>query len=334
MGYGTYSTSAYAKSTGAKIASGSTFSYDRTARSTGVYKAHESVDPKKLNADKKNLREARDNVDNPNTVPVVVGFDSTGSMRNTPRVVQQKLTTLFGLLVRQGYLESPAVSVATYGDAYCDRVPLQISQFEADNRVDDALDNLILEGGGGGNGGETATLLWYYLNKHVVTDAWEKRNKKGYLFLIADEIALDLKPSHVVDYIGDEPPADTTKLTVANIAKELQEKWDVYILLMDNDSAHWQGSYEFYKKLFGDKHVVVLENDETVSETIGAMIGRLENDDLDDDELINDLVAEGATKAVAEKTARSLAKISGAPKGAVAKANVDVAPAEADVDFL
>lgn len=335
MGYGTYSTSNYAKATSARISSGTAFSYDRTAKSTGRYKAHETLDPTKLNSVGKNIREAFDNSENPTTVPIVVGFDSTGSMRNSPRVIQEKLNTLFGLLLRKGYLEYPTLSIASYGDAYRDRVPLQISQFEIDDaKIGENLNNLFLEGGGGGNGFETASLLWYYAANHIVTDAWEKRNKKGYMFIIADEIAGDLRPDQIATFIGDEAPA-ASELTVGKLAAAVQEKWDVYILLMDNESAHWQGSYEFYKKLFGDKHVVILENDETVSETIGAMIGRLENDDLDDDELINDLVAEGATKAVAEKTARSLAKISGgAPRGAVAKANVDVAPAAADVDFL
>lgn len=333
MGGGSYSASHYAAHTASKIAAGTTFSYDHTARATGRYTAHESVDPKKLNAAGKNVREAFDNPDNPNTTPLVVAFDSTGSMRNTPRIVQRKLTTLFGLLVRKGYLDSPAVSVATYGDAYCDRVPLQISQFEANNAIDDALDNLILEGGGGGNGYETATLLWYYMNNHVVTDAWNKRGKKGYFFMIADEIAGPLRPEHISEFIGDEAPK-TADLTAEAIAKQLQEKWEVFVLLVDNSAAAMQGSHKFYGNLFGANNVIVIENDENVSELIGALVGKLENDDLDDDELVDDLVAVGASREAADKTAKALAKVGGTRVGgSVAVTGLDVPLGAEEVTF-
>jgi hypothetical protein len=303
-------------------------------KSTGIYKAHDELDPKKLNSAGKNIRESRDR-NGVDSLALTVAFDSTGSMANSPRIVQEKLANLFGLLIRKGYVgeQNPQLMISTYGDAYCDRLPLQASQFESSNAVDDALDHLVLEGGGGGNGFETASLLWYYMNKHVVTDTWEKRGKKGYFFMIADETAGDLLPEHIVKFVGDEaPPA--SELTAKKLAAELQEKWEVFVLLIDNSSAHWQGSQKHYSELFGAKNVIILENDETVSETIGAVIGRMENDDLDDDELIDDLISEGATKNVAQKTVNALAKLGNAPKGSVAKANINVAATDAGVEFI
>lgn len=314
MGSGTYSAATYMAGAGARVAAGTNFTYDRTVRSTGNYKAHELVDPKKKNKAGKNVREAFDSADHPVTLPVVAAFDSTGSMAGTPRTVQKKLTNLFGLLVRKGYTGDayPQLAISTYGDAFCDRVPLQISQFEANNAVDDALDALYLEGGGGGNGGETATLLWYYLANHVDTDAYNKRGKKGYFFMIADEIALGLEPDQIERFIGvsGETPARET-LTAKALADKLQEKWEVYVLLVDNSTAHWQKSQEFYTNLFGKNNVIIVENDETVVETIGAVIGKRENDDLDDTELLDDLVAEGADKSIAAKTLKAVAHIGG-----------------------
>ena len=323
MGFGSYSSASYARTTGAKIASGTTFSYDSTARSTGTYAAHETLDPTKKNADGKLIRESRDSVEHPNSVPIVVGFDATGSMGSVPRVVQQKLSGLFGLLTRKGYVEDPQVSISAYGDVDTDRVPLQISQFESSNAVDDNLDNLFLEGNGGGNMKESASVLWYYLNNHVETDAWQKRGKKGYLFVIADEVSGGLTPEQVKRFIGsDEPVGD---LSVTGIANELKKKWDVYILLIDNSSAKMQGSENFYGNLFGKDHVLIIENPETISETIGAALGRLENGDLDEDDLIDDLVAIGATKTDALAAAKSVAKIGGGGRGTLAKGNVNLA---------
>lgn len=335
MGYGSYSTSSYSSTIGAKIASGTSFAYDSKVRSTGAYKAHETLDPTKQNKAGLNIREARDSVEHPNTVPIAIGLDVTGSMADTPRLVQQSLSKLFGLLNRKGYCEDPALQISAYGDAFSDYVPLQVSQFESSNNLDMHLDNLYLEGHGGNNGGETASLLWYYLNNHVATDAWEKRGKKGYFFLIADEVALDLNSSIIKKYVGvDEAPADS-QLTAKALAEQLKEKWEVFVLLLDNGSAFRQGSKKFYTDLFGAQHLIILEDDTTVAETIGAIVGRMENDDLDDDELIDDMVGEGISKEVAAKAAKAVAKVgSGTVNGSVAKTGLTIKEDDGGVEFL
>lgn len=323
MGGGAWSANVYSSSTRAKISAGTTFGYDRTAKSTGSYKAHEALDPKGVNATGVNIRESRDNTEHPNSVPIVVGFDATGSMGSVPRTVQEKLAGLFGLLLRKGYVEDPQISVAAYGDAYCDRVPLQISQFESDNRIDDNLDKLFLEGGGGGNNGETQTLLWYYLAHHTATDAWEKRGKKGYLFVIADERALDLRPEHVKDFIGDGQPVGD--LTAAGLIKEVQKKWDVVILLINNGTAKMQGSEEHYKQLVGKNNVLVVEDPSSIAETIGLAIGVKEGT-VDSIEQAEDDLKETGSNALAIKSALGsvggLINLGGA--GVVAKGSVDL----------
>lgn len=335
MGYGSYSAATYSSTIGASIASGTNFAYDSKVRSTGTYQAHETLDPAKLNSTGRNIREARDSADHPNTIPVSVGLDVTGSMARTPRIVQQALTKLNGLLVRKGYCEDPTIQISAYGDAFSDKVPLQVSQFESNNNLDTHLDNLFLEGNGGGNGGETASLLWYYLNNHVVTDAWEKRGKKGYFFLIADEIALDLRPDQIKRYIGVDEAPSADKLTAKALAAQLKEKWEVFVLLMDNGSAFRQGSKKFYTDLFGAQRLIILEDDTTVCETIGALIGRMENDDLDDDELINDMLEEGISRDAALKATKAVAKVrSGSVTGSVAKTGLNIKEDDGGVEFF
>jgi hypothetical protein len=335
MGGGAWSAKSYDLGTARKISTGSTFGYDRVVRSTGIRKAHESLDPKGKNLAGLQIRESRDSVEHPNSVPICVGLDVTGSMASTPRTVQQKLTGLFGLLVRKGYVEDPQIMVSAYGDAYTDSVPLQISQFESDNRTDDNLDNLFLEGNGGGNRGETQTLLWYYLNNHVVTDAWEKRGKKGYLFVIADEKALDLEPKHVKEFIGVEETVGEHELTAEYLATEVKKKWEVIILLVDNMSAKAQRSEEFYTKLFGRNNVLILESADTISETIGAALGVLENEDIDDNELEADLLDEGATTAIAGNTVKAVARLNrnGGGKAVRAQGNVSLDVEDDDLNI-
>lgn len=301
MGGGTWSAAAYDAVTSAKVASGTTFGYDTYARRNGIAKAHETLDPKRTNSAGLNIRESRDSAEHPNSTPIIVGFDSTGSMTDIPSTVQTKLKTLFNILVTKDYCSDPQVAIATYGDATCDKVPLQFSQFESDNRIDDNLDNLYLEGGGGGNGGETSNLLLYYAATHTATDAFEKRGRRGHLFLIADERQVPIDARHVADVIGDAQPL--VGLGYEDIAEAVSEKWNVHVLLIDNYAAAVQHSKEFYSNLFGPRSIIAVEDPDTIAETIAAVIGYEEGRDTAS---ITADLTEAAGKEVALRVGKAL----------------------------
>lgn len=317
MGGTSWSASTYSRVTAPKVAAGTGFSYSTSARSTGALKAHELVDPTKKNKAGLNIREARDSVAHPNATPVAVVTDVTGSMASTPEVMQKKLPELFGLLTRRGYCEDASILVGAYGDAEVDRVPLQMSQFESGNELDEAISSVLLEQGGGGNRHEHAALAWYYMAYHTATDAWDKRHKKGFLFFVADEVSGDLTPDQIKRYTGDGEPLG--KLDVKSLANAVKEKWDVYVLLIDNLSAQMQGSKKFYTDLFGADHLLILENDEAAVETIALTVG-LREGTLDVDDMDDDMKAVGSSAVAirsATKAVAGLAKLGGA--GAVAK---------------
>lgn len=269
MGGGSWSAATYSAVAGARVASGTTFSYDRTARATGHYAAHESNDPKKLNAAGVNVRESRDSVEHPFSKPMVIGFDQTGSMGSVPREMQERLKTVFQLTLDKG-VKDVQVAVAAYGDATNnERVPLQISQFESDNRIDDALDNLFLEGMGGGNDGETSQLLLYYLAYHTELDSLDKRGEKGKLYLIADEKQVPITDRHIAEFIGDAQPLGD--ISFEGIASAVSEKYDVTVLLINNSAAKWQKSEEFYSNLFGPDNVVIVQDTKAIPEMIAGL---------------------------------------------------------------
>jgi hypothetical protein len=95
------------------------------------------------------MRESRDCAEHPRSLAIAVLFDVTGSMGAVPRVLQAKLPQLLGLLLRKGYAADPQIMFGAIGDASCDGAPLQVGQFESDNRMDDDLGRILLEGGGG-----------------------------------------------------------------------------------------------------------------------------------------------------------------------------------------
>jgi len=62
------------------------------------------------------------------------------------RTIHQNLPKLHELLLGHHYIPHPQILFAAVGDATCDQVPLQVGQFESDNRMDQNLENMILEG--------------------------------------------------------------------------------------------------------------------------------------------------------------------------------------------
>jgi hypothetical protein len=195
----------------------------------------------------------------------------TGSMRDVPRRLQRKLPQLLGLLLRKGYADDPQVLFGAIGDATCDRAPLQVGQFESDNRMDDDLSRILLEGGGGGQKTESYELAMYFMARHTVTDCYAKRGKRGYLFLIGDEMAYPrVKRGEVGAVTGDGLQAD---IPLNDIVAELTRTWDTYYILPEG--ASYAGDPEvlsFWRGLLG-QNVIELADLSAVTETIALTVG-------------------------------------------------------------
>jgi hypothetical protein len=166
MGSGIWSTDVYDAAARYRPASGaSAFAYS----DGGARTAHPALDPRGVA-----VRESRDSDEHPASVAIAVLFDVTGSMGTVPRTLQAKLPKLLGLLLCKGYVQHPQILFGAIGDAACDRVPLQIGQFESDNRMDGDQGRIVIEGGGGGQLTESYELAMYFMARHtglVLTDA-------------------------------------------------------------------------------------------------------------------------------------------------------------------
>src|SRR5215469_5013484 len=226
MGSGRWSTDVFDAAARYRAARGvSAFAYS----DAGATAVHPSLDPYGVTR-----RESRDSDEHPESVAIAVLFDVTGSMRTVPRALQARLPELLGLLLRKGYVAHPQILFGAIGDATCDRAPLQIGQFESDNRMDGDLERILLEGGGGGQKTESYELALYFMARHTATDCLEKRGKRGYLFIIGDEMAYGrVKPREVSAVIGDtlaEP------IPLPAIAAEVTRRWDAYYILPEGAS--------------------------------------------------------------------------------------------------
>ncbi|GAA2156798.1 hypothetical protein [Actinomadura napierensis] len=296
MGSGNWSTDVYAARASYRASTGaSAFAYNDGGATT----VHPDLDPKGVSA-----RESRDSDDHPASLAIGVLFDVTGSMGGVPRTLQTKLPDLLGLLLRKGYAEDPHILFGAVGDATCDRAPLQIGQFEADNRMDDGLGKILLEGGGGGQMRESYELAMYFMARHTSIDCFEKRGKRGYLFMIGDELAYPkIKRREVAKVIGDDLERD---LPIEDVLRELQRMYEVYFIIPEG--AYHSGSRElkdFWQGLLG-QHVLYLDDLDAVCETIALTVG-LAEDAIDLDEGLDHLAEAGSDAAAS--VSRALARL-------------------------
>jgi hypothetical protein len=268
MGSGAWSPDTFNDRVVARSSAGKdTFAYSNDAIKSGVLRPHQTLDPQGMR-----IRESRDNAEHPTSNAIIISLDVTGSMGAVCRAIHANLPQLHELLLGHKYIADPQIMFAAVGDATCDKVPVQVGQFESDNRMDQNLENMILEGGGGGQKTESYEMMFYIAARHTAIDCWEKRQRKGYLFMIGDEMAYpNVKAREIERLIGKELQAD---IPLDQIIAEAQQRYHIFYLIPGG--ASYGGDQEilgWWNRALGPGRVIKLESPEDTSECIGLTIG-------------------------------------------------------------
>ena len=227
-------------------------------------KIHESMSPKGVIK-----RECFDSVTHPNTIPVILNLDVTGSMMSIPSyMVKDGLPKMMGGLIQNGIPDASLLFCAI-GDHECDRHPLQIGQFESgDEELDLWLTRSYLEKGGGGNAGESYLLAHYFAAFHTDIDSFNKRGKRGFLFTVGDEPGLRSLPGRAIDEIMGTTGAKT--YTDKELLAAAEKMYDVYhLVLLHSEGA--KRSIPYWKDLLGQKCIEVKDYTE-VSKIITEIV--------------------------------------------------------------
>lgn len=175
------------------------------------------------------MRECCDSEEHPNTIPVILALDVTGSMGYAAVEVAKNLNVIMTNLYDK--VEDVEFMIIGIGDFECDKVPVQISQFESDIRIADQLERIYFEFGGGGNNYESYTGAWYMAARHTRLDCW-KRGKKGILITMGDEPLNPYLPRDGRRVTFEEVTGDRLQAVVEtkDLFKEVTELYDVYHL--------------------------------------------------------------------------------------------------------
>lgn len=218
------------------------------------------------------IRESRDSVDSPQATPVIVSTDVTGSMGMVAAAIAHKgLGVLFESILDRKPITNPHLMFMAQGDVTYDKAPLQVSQFEADNRIVEQLADIWVEGGGGGNGWESYELPWYFAGWHTEHDSMLKRGKRGYLFTVGDEpIGPSLSKGAIENFLGEKVERDFTTRECLEAAQRLYDVYHVVIL-----EGYAGGSLDSvlntWKPLLG-QHLIILDDHTKLAETIVSAI--------------------------------------------------------------
>lgn len=238
------------------------------------------------------FRESRDSADHPNSIPIVFALDVTGSMGQIPEMLaKSELPNFMEGLLSAGVTD-PQIMFLAFGDAYCDRGPLQVGQFESTAEdIDRWLTWSWLEGGGGGNAGESYDLAMYFAARHTRTDALELRGKRGYFFMTGDEPPYEVTSRKMVNsLLGTDLEKD---LPLRQVADELAERYHSFFLIPDLGR---RGVEKVWRKYMGD-HVLVLEQPQDTCHVAAGLVALTEGLVPDLDALAKRLRTRGMSRA-------------------------------------
>lgn len=338
MGGGSWDVGSYTAKVSAAAAAGrSTFDYDDQVRSGAVTTVNPLLDPTTVAGPTspfagRVMREVCVTDEHPDPTAILIWLDVTGSNIDAARLVHGKLPSLQAYLKGGNFCADPQINVSAIGDANSDDYPLQFGQYESDNRLDDQIAALILEGNGGGQSCETYELGAYMAARHVHLEPYELFGKKGFVFFIGDEMPYETINSDYSRGHWSGRGHTLKSLTGDEIGEPIRSK-AVFAELMEKNHVFFlfqkQGMYRpgqivpAWEKLIGRENVVMLDEPEMVVEVIAALIARFEGE-LSEDETARAMIAAGGSAATVTSAVKALARVVPTGSGKVATVRGDL----------
>ena len=229
-----------------------------------------------------NMRESRDSEDSPNSTPIILGFDVTGSMGYlAEEIAKNALNETVTQIYAKNPVTNPHIMCAAFVEAE-DPEGLQVTQFEADIRVVEQL--LDLKVGFGGNWYSYDSVLWYFAAKHTSIDSFEKRGKKGILIGIGDEIADNqgrhiLSKKEIFNMFGDKVDKD---ITLAEAYAMASEKYEIIHIITGDNQVHAWKTWTELPYMKGRVAMINPKDINCLSEVITSILQLINKGDRDD----------------------------------------------------
>lgn len=264
MGYSSWSNDAYAAIKDA-------YSNKSTDQVFSAKVVTSAIDPKNIT-----VRECRDSTAHPQSTPIAIFTDLTGSMATqAAHLVKTGLGTLVTEILSKQPITDPAIMFCGIGDQRMGDQGLQVGQYEsgADEMVTD-LTRLVMQGGGG-NCRESYLLAWYFINHYTSLDSVEKRNQKGFLFTIGDEAPYEdgVSSSELKNCFDN---GDLAGVSSKDLLESLEKTHHVFHLIIE-EGHHGKDKFTInsWRNLLGERAIIVKDVNK-VPEIIMGILGTVQ----------------------------------------------------------
>lgn len=233
------------------------------------------------------FREARDSVHNPESTPIILALDSTGSMSSVIKTVISKFGVVIQEIIDRKPVPDPAIMTMLFDDVFYvtgKQGVLQVSQFESDDKAVDQMEKMHITGQGGGNNSESYHLPLYMAAFKTRTDCFEKRGEKGYLFVVGDEECPPaLTVSQIKSVFGPDESA-SEDMTYDDLFAAASRMYHVFhVVIMQGSHAYGQGEKkmrESWSKHVGE-HLIIVNDVESIPEIVVSAIQAHQGADVD-----------------------------------------------------
>ena len=242
MGAGSFTTlnyCAYSKSLGRDY----DYSTGRVTGQTFVSRRlDESLDPQKCS-----IRECVNSDEHPNTIPVILALDVTGSMGEAC----SETAAALGVIITNLYKKFKDIEfcIMGIGDLAYDHAPIQMSQFESDVRIAEALDKIYMEHGGGGNSYESYTAAWYMGLKHTKLDCFDKQGRKAIIITMGDEPLNPYLPFRELNESINV--TEQANIETPELYRQASEKFDIFHIAVDSPRDCYRSYAKEIEQSFG-----------------------------------------------------------------------------------
>lgn len=232
------------------------------------------------------VREARDSVLNPNSLPIIIALDCTGSMNSIIVKCITKMGMIIDELVTKKAVTDPAIMSMFFDDVeYITNGALQVTQFESDLEAVKQIEGMHKTGMGGGNSCESYHLPLYMAAFKTRTDSYEKRGKRGYMFVMGDEGKPPaLTKKQIQSVFGNDESVSQDSFTYDELLESAQRYYDVFhVVVMEGSHAKYQGSDKMTAQwAIHGQNLIILDDVESLPEVIVSTIRLREGHDRDD----------------------------------------------------
>jgi hypothetical protein len=130
---------------------------------------------------------------------------------------------------------------------------------------------MYMEGQGGGSNHESYQNVLYFFARHTSIDCFEKRGRKGYLFIVGDELPYDeVNAREVETLFGDTIQAN---IPVKDIVAECAQKYEIYYVIPSNTSHGGDHSlFRYWETLLGAGHVIRIQDANLICDAVSRVV--------------------------------------------------------------